>query len=185
MKRNKHLTDEGLIKIVAIRASMNLGLSEKLKLAFPEVVPVERPLVELPQTIDPQWLAGFTDGEGCFHIQIQKSYTHSLGERVILIFQVTQHIRDQQLLLMLIELLHCGKIYKRGEAIDLKVSKFVDITEKIIPFFSKYRIRGVKALDFADFCIVAEFIKQKKHLTSEGLEQIKKIKARVINRGRR
>ena len=54
MKRKEHLTDEGLIKIVAIRASMNLGLSEKLKLAFPDVVPVERPLVELPQTIDPQ-----------------------------------------------------------------------------------------------------------------------------------
>ena len=32
---------------------MNQGLSEKLKLAFPDVVPVERPEVELTQTIDP------------------------------------------------------------------------------------------------------------------------------------
>ena len=53
IKRKEHLTPEGLRKIVAIRASMNLGLSEKLKLAFPYVVPAERPDVKIPQTIDP------------------------------------------------------------------------------------------------------------------------------------
>ena len=54
IKNKEHLTPEGLRKIVAIRASMNRGLSDKLKLAFPYVVPVVRPLVELPKTIDPQ-----------------------------------------------------------------------------------------------------------------------------------
>ena len=54
MIRKEHLTEDGLRKIVAIKAAMNLGLSEKLSTAFSNVVPVERPLVELPQTIDPQ-----------------------------------------------------------------------------------------------------------------------------------
>ena len=45
MKRKEHLTIEGLHKIIAIRASMNRGLSEKLKLAFLSVVPVVIPLV--------------------------------------------------------------------------------------------------------------------------------------------
>ena len=53
IKRKEHLTKEGLLKIVAIRASMNRGLSEKLLEAFPSVVTVERPLHKLPQTIDP------------------------------------------------------------------------------------------------------------------------------------
>ena len=53
MKNKEHLTPEGLRKIVAIRAAMNLGLSEKLQVAFPDVVRVERPLVELPLSIDP------------------------------------------------------------------------------------------------------------------------------------
>lgn len=34
---------------------------------------------------------------------------------------------------------------------------------------------GVKALDFADWCQVAELIKNKAHLTSKGLEEIKEI----------
>ena len=52
--RGEHLTPEGLREIVAIKAAINLGLSDKLKLAFPDVVPVERPLVDLPTKIDPE-----------------------------------------------------------------------------------------------------------------------------------
>ena len=39
MRRKEHLTLEGLRQIIAIKAAMNLGLSEKLQLAFPDVVP--------------------------------------------------------------------------------------------------------------------------------------------------
>jgi len=54
IQRKEHLTQEGLIKILALKAAMNRGLSEKLKLAFPGVVPVNRPIVELHKTIHPQ-----------------------------------------------------------------------------------------------------------------------------------
>ena len=46
MLRGEHLTIDGLNKIVAIRACMNLGLSDEIKKAFPDVVPVTRPLVK-------------------------------------------------------------------------------------------------------------------------------------------
>ena len=57
------------------------------------------------------------------------------------------------------------------------VYQFKDIVIKIIPFFKKYRMHGVKGLDFADFCKAADIMKEKRHLTEEGLEQIRKIKA--------
>ena len=53
MKRKEHLTLEGLHEIVAIKASMNRGLSEKLKVAFPDIVPVERPKIDSPLTRNP------------------------------------------------------------------------------------------------------------------------------------
>ena len=40
---------------------------------------------------------------------------------------------------------------------------------KIIPFFKKYPIEGVKLKDFHDFCKVADMVKDKKHLTKEGI----------------
>ena len=49
----EHLTEEGLIKLVAIRGSLNLGLTKVLKESFPNIKPVSRPIIEVPGIIDP------------------------------------------------------------------------------------------------------------------------------------
>lgn len=66
-----HLTIEGLHELIGIRASLNKGLPERLKLAFPSIKPIVRP--KLPNlSLDPNnsnikyWVAGFVTGEGCF-----------------------------------------------------------------------------------------------------------------------
>ena len=84
----------------------------------------------------------------------------------------------------LIEHFDCGNIYKTQGFCSYDVVKLSDIENKILPFFMKYPIVGVKALDFSDFCRVVELMKEDKHLTNEGLEQISKIKA-GMNRGRK
>nr|YP_009663726.1 hypothetical protein [Dactylella tenuis]QCW06863.1 hypothetical protein [Dactylella tenuis] len=62
----EHLTDEGFKKILNIRASMNLGIPEELKMTFPNINPVLRPLPIVTEVNDLNWLAGFASGEGCF-----------------------------------------------------------------------------------------------------------------------
>ena len=185
IERKEHLTPEGLHKIIAIRASMNRGLSDELSAAFPSIVPVVRPLVENPQEqiIDPNWLAGFTSAEGSFLIKVTPSKT-KVGQRVQLVWQLTQDSRDAKLMVYIKELLGCGNVYKNRTWIDFKVTKFDDIQNKIIPFFKKYAVKGIKSKNFDDFCKVAYMMKEKKHLTKQGLEQIKKIKA-GMNTGRK
>ena len=182
IENKEHITPSGLRKIVALKAAMNLGLSEKLQLAFHDVVAVPRPEVKTPLTIEPNWLAGFTSAEGSYIIKITKSKTHRVGSQVILVFVITQHMRDQQLLIRINKYFGCGNLYKNRQTFNYEVTKFSDIVNKIIPLFQKHRIRGVKALDFADFCDVAEMMKQKKHLTDDGLDLIRKIKL-AKNRG--
>ena len=63
-----------------------------------------------------------------------------------------------------------------GEILIFKVTKFDHISHKIIPFFQKYKIKGVKAKDFNDFSNAAEIIKEKGHLTIEGLNKIRELK---------
>ncbi len=192
INQKEHLTEEGLRKIVAIKAAINLGLSVKLKKAFPDIIPAQRFLVEtnevspcIPKIYDSNWLAGFTSADGCFLVSIRKS-GGGLKERVRLRFNLTQHSRDEQLMKSLVEYFNCGSCKERtgGLAIDFNVDKFSDITDKIIPFFKEYCIIGQKAEDFKDFCKVAELIKEKKHLTSKGVDQIRQIKA-GMNKGRR
>ena len=45
IEKKEHLSMEGLLKIVSIKASMNQGLSSQLKEAFPNIVPAARPLI--------------------------------------------------------------------------------------------------------------------------------------------
>lgn len=183
MSKKEHLTHTGLQEIINLRASLNWGLSDELKAAFPNTKPVTRPEVVLQKIKDPNWLAGFTSGEGCFNVSSFNSSSNKSSVR--LIFKITQHSRDAQLIENLVEDLDCGAYYPYGdrEASDFVVQKFSDIHEKIIPFFNKYPILGVKALDFADFCKVAEIMKVKGHLTESGLDEIRKIKV-GMNRGR-
>jgi LAGLIDADG endonuclease len=55
LQNKKHLTMEGLRKIVGIKASMNKGLSvrSELKAAFPDTISVPRPLVKDQEIKDP------------------------------------------------------------------------------------------------------------------------------------
>ena len=182
----EHLTEEGIGKIVGIKASINKGLSDELKTAFPDIIPVPRPQVEDPEIKDPHWLAGFTSAEGCFLIRIINSSSFPEKDfRVQLIFKLTQHSRDDYLMKSLIEFCKCGKVFKHSkDAVVFNVSKLSDLNQKIIPFFDKYPILGVKSEDFLDFCKVAELMQNKAHLTEEGLHEIRKIKA-GINTGRK
>jgi hypothetical protein len=54
MLNKGHLTVSGLQEIVNLRASLNLGLSYVLKAAFPNTIPVERPIVTNQQIPHPQ-----------------------------------------------------------------------------------------------------------------------------------
>lgn len=160
IKNKEHITLQGLKKIVAIRAALNLGLTDQLKVAFPNTVPVLRPSVIKTLALDPNWVAGFTSAEGCFLINIYKATTNT-GEAVKLVFQLVQHYRDEQLMKSFIIYFNCGNTYRVGNIINYKVTTWCDITQNIIPFFKKHPIKGVKSEDFADWCKVAEIMKQK------------------------
>ena len=207
VKCKKHLTLEGLTDIVSIKAAMNLGLSEELQRAFPSshelitqhdnnpqgtrLAIVDRPLNPIcspfffkkgdpnkKKIIDPNWFSGFVSAEGNFFVNIINSKT-KVGKQVILIFSVTQHSRDAALLQLFCEFLDCGTYYPsstRKEG-NYTVTKFSDIEQKIIPFFLKYPIHGIKALDFSDFSKIGSLIQEKEHLTEKGLAKITLIKS--------
>jgi hypothetical protein len=81
----------------------------------------------------------------------------------------------------LITFFQCGRIESTSQNILLNfvVTNFKDIIDKIIPFFEKYPIQGVKSLDFAYFKQVADLMKSKAHLTKEGLYEIRFIKSKM------
>jgi hypothetical protein len=93
---------------------------------------------------------------GCFMVRIRNSTNNTNLPKVELIFQITQHIRDNILINSFIEYLGCGHIRTRkgNSAVDFVVYKTSDLNSKIISFFRAHPILGVKSKDFNDFSSV-------------------------------
>lgn len=124
--RKEHLTSEGLEIIFKKIASINRGLYDELKAAFPHVVPVKRALI-LDQVFPyPQWLAG--SAEGCFFVNVYSS-DNKTGATVKLRFNLVQPNRDEHLMRSLIEYFGGGNLYK--EAFYYQITKFSDICVNI------------------------------------------------------
>jgi LAGLIDADG endonuclease len=118
--------------------------------------------------------------EGNFFVDIFKSSSNKIGFQVKLRLSITQHSRDKELLELIVKYLVAGIVNIHSEnAFVFKVNKLVDLNKKIIPLFEQNPIRGVKQLDFIDFCEVAKLMKEGKHLTSEGLDLIFTIKNKM------
>jgi hypothetical protein len=185
IKNKDHLTRDGLQAIVNFKASMNSGLTDKIKNLFPNTVPANRPEFKVENIPDSNWLAGFSEGESCFFVSIYKSTKSKLGLAVQLVFKITQHSRDEELLNKIAEFLACGRVEKRsGDACDYVVNSIKEFDSKVITFFTQYPLLGLKSLNFNDFKKVFELMKTKQHLTEQGLAKIKEIKAGMnTNRG--
>ena len=85
-------------------------------------------------------------------IKVSKSPLSKLEISVGLIFQITQHVRDESLLTSFISYFGCGRIVKTlGEdKVNYQVTKFSEIYGKIIPFLKLYEIKGDKYTSFKD-----------------------------------
>ena len=136
----------------------------------------------MKSTFNSSYIVGFVDGEGCFCITINKN-----GERlpeIRLLFEIELREDDKPILERIRETLGCGQIYHLEYAshskwqphVKLKVSNFKDISQKIIPFFLKNPLQAKKRFDFEKFCVVAEMIRNKEHLTPEGVAKIKALR---------
>nr|YP_009574622.1 hypothetical protein 1835-42 [Orbilia dorsalia]QBF58423.1 hypothetical protein 1835-42 [Orbilia dorsalia] len=117
----------------------------------------------------------------CFFILIIKSKKHKLGENVNLNFSINLPLDNPQLLKSISMLLNCGEITRVKNSFNFTVKDFISINDIIIPFFNKYKLQGKKIENFNLWIRAAYLIKQKAHLTKEGLNEIKKIKLLMHN----
>jgi LAGLIDADG endonuclease len=184
MSTGDHLTKNGIQQIVNIKANMNLGISNLIKLEFSKIKPIQRPIINTTNIHDPQWISGFVSGDGNFDAGVRSS-NNIIGYKVYLRFRITQHAKDSKLLELIIKYLGSGRLekYNRGSVVNLVIGKFSDLNQIIIPFFNKYPLCGIKHYDYQDWCKITNLITEGKHLTNEGLEQIKQIKS-GMNKGR-
>ncbi len=129
------------------------------------------------------WIAGFVDGEGCFHIGISRHGEMGTGFQVLPEFTVVQHARDIQVLHGLKSYFGCGVVRRNhGDRMAYRVRNREHLMERIVPFFMKHPLKTKKRQDFIKFRKVLLRMEKGDHLTQDGLEAIRTIVAQM-NRG--
>jgi LAGLIDADG endonuclease len=134
--------------------------------------------------LDAEWVTGFVDGEGCFHVGINTNPDMKLGIQVLPEFTVVQHERDVQLLHSLKTFFGCGVVRtNHGPRMAFRVRSREHLTTRIVPFFEKHPLKSQKRIDFEKFRDVLRAMETGDHLDSAGVENIRRIAAQM-NRGR-
>ena len=92
----------------------------------------------LTHKMDPSFITGFVDGEGCFTLIIVKRSRVKVGWEVQLFFQIILHNKDKWLLEQIQSYFAVGRINKCGtQSIRYRVSSIEDLI-KIIDHFEKF-----------------------------------------------
>ena len=133
--------------------------------------------------LDAQWITGFVDGEGCFHVGINPNKEMTAGYQVLPEFTVVQHKRDVQILHALKDYFGCGVVrVNHGDRMAYRVRSKEHLLKHIVPFFVKHPLKTKKNVDFKKFRTILLKMKADIHLNSAGIEEIRAI-ASKMNRG--
>ncbi len=145
--------------------------------------------VNQQERLDP-YIAGFVDGEGSFHVALQRNPSTRCRWQLVPEFRVSQDVSRVQVLEAIRERLGCGALREnhRGSANDRTIVFVVrrrsDLLCKVIPFFERNPLLSCKSHDFLVFADIVRRMSEGEHLDTDGFERLA-ARAVVMNGGGR
>jgi len=136
--------------------------------------------------LDPWFVTGLTEGEGCFCISLAVRAKLRTGLEVRPSFSLSLNEKDLGLLEDLQAFFGRGWIResKMDRTFKYEARSIGDLTRVILPHFERFPLRGYKAQSCAGFARVCRMVEQGDHLQRVGLREIVGI-AYQINLGKR
>lgn len=124
-------------------------------------------------SLDNYWLAGFTQGQGCFHISVPKSKSHKSGYSVRLEFSLKQN--DYYPLTLIYNIIKMGNLSQYSTGIWCYKSSGFNTAFTLINYFDNYNLFAGKYKSYLKFRKVYIMISEGKHLEKEQIKKIKSI----------
>ena len=123
------------------------------------------------------YVAGFVDGEGCFHVALQRNPSTRVGWQLVPEFRVSQDVSRIQVLHLVRERIGCGALHEnhRGShdrTLVLVVRRREDLLNRVIPFFERNPLLSCKQKEFLTLARVVRGMEAGEHRTYEGFERL-------------
>lgn len=163
----------------------------------------EQPDNQQERLVSPDWIVGFTDGEGCFSVGFVKQPDipdpkrpfgrrkgYRAGYQVSVEYTVMQGERSRFILQKLRNFFGIGNTYvnrrhdnHKGNLYRYSVSRRAELRDIIIPFFKRHPLQTTKHKDFENFVRVVELMERGAHKTKSGVARIARV-AQQMNHGK-
>ena len=123
------------------------------------------------------YVAGFVDGEGCFHVALQRNACTKAGWQLVPEFRVSQDVVRGQVLDLIRRHIGCGVIRENHRGSHdrthvLVVRRRRDLLERVIPFFERNPLLSCKQQEFLTFARIVRAMEAGIHRSPEGFERI-------------
>lgn len=125
-----------------------------------------------PSKLDPNWISGFTDAEGCFSVIISKK--SAFKWRVTVSFEINLHTKDIAILHLIRDYFGVGIVSSRfsREICVYRVTSVSDLIRVIIPHFLAYPLLTQKSADFGLWSKVVYIMSAGDHLNPLGFSRV-------------
>jgi LAGLIDADG endonuclease len=127
--------------------------------------------------LNPYFVTGLTDAEGCFFILAPKSDKSKFKVYFSLKYKISMLDNEIELLNMVKCFFNCGVLRQNNNGtIDFEINDFFSLNTVLIPHFLEYPLRGTKYLDFLSFKEASHIFENREHLRKEGVNKLYIIK---------
>ena len=182
MKAKKHLTLKGTLQILDLAYFMNPGTTLRtieskeiilntLKQKYgklPLMPEIKLPAVNLPGSINLEFVRGEVDGDGSFNVSFRTD-----RRRIGVNFTVIHELSDLSVLNELQQFFKCGSVYKlKSNAARFQIQTVDDILNNIEPIFKDIKFNTIKQKQYEIFIEVCKLIKTKGYKNDEDLKTI-------------
>ena|SRR5581483_925376 len=135
------------------------------------------------------YLAGFVDGEGTFHVAVQRNPSTRSGWQLVPESHVSQNPERREVLDLLERRLGCGYIREnhrgsRDASLVLVVRRRKDLIERVIAFFDSQPLLSSKQAEYLVFRSIVLAMARGEHLEPEGFAALR-ARALTMNGGGR
>ncbi len=124
------------------------------------------------------YIAGFVDGEGSFHVALQRNPSTRAGWQLVPEFRVSQDVSRLEVLILIQQRLDCGALRENHRSSESDstyvyvVRRRSDLLQKVVPFFERSPLLSCKQAEFLTFARIVRAMDQGQHLDAEGFRRL-------------
>jgi LAGLIDADG endonuclease len=124
--------------------------------------------------LDPRWVVGFIDGEGCFSVSLHRNSGAWHGWQIAPVSHAYQHRDGREVLEALRRFFDCGYVRPKGprsEVLTYAVHARRELLGSVIPFFECHTLL-IKRDDFLLFAAIVRSLDNGDHAERAGFERL-------------